>query len=202
MSIIDELSREFSHLPGIGPRQAKRIVQFLLNDGGYLSDRLKGKLEKLRAEVKQCPDCFVFHSDFAKVCELCRDETRDESLLLVVAKDTDRDSIEKTGTYFGKYFILGANMRLAGEGREVVRLGELSEKLSKLIAQGALKEIILAFSLNTEGEHTARHIEQLVSPMLLGTQIKITFLGRGLSTGSELEYADKETIRQAVKNRS
>lgn len=122
---------------------------------------------------------------------------------MIVAKDIDLETVHKSGAYDGCYFILGGLIPLfEKEPEKIVRLNQLIDKVEKESKEGHLKEIILALSANTEGDYTADLIKAKLQPLLERQQIKISTLGRGLSTGTEVEYSDKETILNALKNRS
>lgn len=116
---------------------------------------------------------------------------------MVVASDADVQALERSGTYHGHYFVLGGTMHLGSEKASGLRISQL---LKSIPARKELKEIILAFPANPEGDTTAANLHdrcrEIVSP-----DIRITTLGRGLSTGSELEYADAETIKNALESR-
>lgn len=122
---------------------------------------------------------------------------------MVVESDSDMHAIERAGIYNGFYFVLGGLAPLI-ESKETKKLR--GNALKKLVEERAeadgLKEIILGFSVNPDGENTARYITQLLRDSIDTYAISISALGRGLSTGSELEYADSETIKNALKNRS
>ena len=216
MDSFNKLADLFRRFPGIGPRQAKRFVYFLLaRDKSYL-ETLTRHIAALKREIGQCESCFrYFPKERSRTfCALCADKTRDDTLLMVVAKDVDVDAIEKSGTYGGRYFVLGGTIPLVkAKATGPVRVKELASLIGNRVnprtsassnqrESAALKEIILALSLNTEGEYTADELRKSIAPLLTGTLTKITTLGRGLSTGSELEYADKETLKSALKNRS
>jgi recombination protein RecR len=193
---INELADAFTRLPGIGPRQAKRFVYFLLTMPAYERSKMAELLLSLSKEVHQCPECLRFWTGSGTLCHYCGDLSRDNSLLTVVEKDQDLAALERAGTYKGRYFVLGGVLTLAGKG--TIREKELVHAIEKKVKTG-LKEIVLALSATSEGEHTADHIRELLKP--LREQIKISTLGRGLSTGSELEYSDAETLRAALQNR-
>jgi len=111
-------------------------------------------------------------------------------------------AIERAGVYDGLYFVLGGTVPLLNSGSTTkLRAGALKATVETRLPQG-LTEIIFGFSINPDGENTARFVESLLNPLLENTNAKVAYLGRGLSTGSELEYADPETIKNALKNRS
>jgi len=188
--VFDKLIEYFLKFPGIGPRQAKRFVYFLvLQDEKFIKD-LSEEILDIKNKIKQCPDCFRFFE--GEKCAICFSLNRDKSLLMIIEKDVDLENIEKAGIYNGKYFILGGVMPLTGD-KNNLRFKELFEKIKK----EKPKEIILAMSANVESENTGRYIEKILEPL----KVKISRLGRGLSTGAELEYSDSETIINALKNR-
>lgn len=192
---LEDLARAFERFPGIGPRQARRFVYHLL--ALPLSDRsrISDLVARLAENVRQCPECMRYANGGGPVCNYCADTARDDSLLLVVEKDQDLLALERAGTYKGRYFVLGGVLTLSGKG--VIREKELLRAIQK--RSGALKEIILALSATNEGEHTIDHLRQILLPYR--EQAKLTVLGRGLATGSELEYSDAETLSGALQNR-
>jgi recombination protein RecR len=197
MDHIDELARAFSRFPGIGPRQGKRFVFHLLAAPANERENLANLIKALGANVRQCPECLRFYtSSSSLVCNYCTDSKRDDSLLMLVEKDQDLAAVERAGTYKGRYFVLGGVLTLSGKGaiREKELVGAIEKRLSK-----GLQEIVLALSATSEGEHTADHVRQLLAPFR--DHIKFSTLGRGLATGSELEYSDAETLRAALSNR-
>ncbi len=121
---------------------------------------------------------------------------------MVVPRDIDLENIERTGAYSGKYFVLGGTVPiLEKEPEKRIRQKELLGTVSERIKSVKLKEIILAMNLNPEGENTVDYIKKLLASFTLKPKIRISTLGRGLSTGTELEYSDTETLKNALKNR-
>lgn len=196
---IERLAMLFERFPGIGPRQAQRFVQFLLRSSSATRRELIESVKELSGSVHQCPSCMKFHADSKGECSICGDPARDPSLLALVASDADIGALERGGNYRGMYFVMGGTISLASEKKHGLRERELLESIAGRIKRG-LREIILAFPANPEGDFTALHIRnecrEIVTP-----DIRITTLGRGLSTGSELEYADPETIKNALEGR-
>jgi recombination protein RecR len=194
---IDELARAFERFPGIGPRQAKRFVYYLLSAAPGDRSRLSDLITKLGSDIRQCTMCMRFaptNSD--SLCNYCADTSRDDSLLMIVEKDQDMVAVERANAYKGRYFILGGIITLTGKGaireRDLVRVVETRSK-------NGLTEIVLALSATNEGEHTADRVRELLQP--LRASMRITQLGRGLATGSELEYSDPQTLSSALQNR-
>ena len=200
MTTFDKLVETFRTFPGIGPRQAKRFVYFLLSRDKTFLDDFAHLISTLKQETMQCPECFRFFGrrGTASLCLICGDANRNLEELMVVARDTDLEAMEKSNMYQGKYFVLGGTRALIErKNADNLRLKELKIRASKGVKDGTLKEVILALSANPDGEHTSEELKQLLASLPL----TISTLGRGLSTGSELEYADKETIKNALKNR-
>lgn len=201
MDSIERLTDLFGRFPGIGPRQAQRFVQFLLRASPALRRELAEAVKALGASVHQCPECMRFHAREEKICDLCANPARDPALLAVVAGDADLFAFERSGTYRGRYFVLGGTISLTSESTDRLRIRAL---LDSLPSRTQLQEIILAFPANPEGDITANRLQEdlrRACDQAERSEIKITALGRGLSTGSELEYADPETIRNAFDSR-
>ena len=192
--MMDKLIEYFLRFPGIGPRQAKRFAYFLVSQDKNFTEDLSRLISEIKKEINQCPDCFRFFE--GEKCAICSGSNRDKNILMIIEKDVDLENIEKAGIYNGKYFILGGVMSLTND-KNNLRFKELYNKISK----EKPKEIILALSANVESENTGRYIEKILEPLSASRRIKITKLGRGLSTGTELEYSDSETIINALKNR-
>lgn len=194
---IEELSRAFERFPGIGPRQAKRFVYHLLATAQADRARLADLLVNLGNDVRQCSLCMRFAPTNSEgLCNYCADPTRDDALLMLVEKDQDLAAVERANAYRGRYFVLGGVLTLSGKGH--IRERELVRAVEDRAKHG-LAEIVLALSATSEGEHTADRIRELLSP--LRGSIKLSALGRGLATGSELEYSDAQTLSGALQNR-
>lgn len=196
MDRVDELARAFERFPGIGPRQARRFVYFLLSTSQTERNRLAELVSTIGASVKQCAECRRFWSGAGELCQYCADTSRSDAQLMLVERDQDLLAMERSGSYRGRYFVLGGVLTLSGKG--AIRERELVERVERRSKAG-LEEIVLALSATSEGEHTSDHIRALLQP--LRGHLKLFELGRGLATGSELEYADKETLSAAFTNR-
>ncbi|MDO8521894.1 MAG: toprim domain-containing protein [bacterium] len=200
MDSIEKLSALFEKFPGIGPRQAGRFVQFLLRLSQGSRNELARAIEGLGSSVHQCTECMRHHSGKRGTCSMCENPGRDSKLLAVVASDTDLLAMERSGTYRGKYFVLGGTVSLASEKMGGLRLRELIAHIPKLVKSG-LKEIILAFPANPEGDATSIRLKEELAALAKENSLAVTSLGRGLSTGSEIEYADPDTIKSALDSR-
>ena len=193
MDPIDKLTELFESFPGIGPRQARRFVQYLLSTSSASRSALSDAIKTLGSQTSQCKRCYRWFVGRGGECNICADTHRDASILFVVEKDADLEQVERSG-FKGLYFVLGGTIPLASEEPgKYIRLRELIGR----VGENNLKEIILGLSATTEGDHT----RQILHEKLKDSGIKISSLGRGLSTGSELEYADPDTIVQALDNR-
>jgi len=202
MDIIDKLSEIFKEFPGIGERQARRFVYFLMSKTPAYNANLSALISDLKKETAQCKECFRFflvENSSNKLCEICASKTTDSSVLLVIEKDSDLESMRKSGLYNGKYFVLGGLVPIVEKNtRSRIRIEELKNKLT---GKNELKEIILAFSLNPQGDYTDQYVREQLNDVAKRSGIKISSLGRGLSTGTELEYSDNDTLKNALKNR-
>lgn len=199
--IVEKLTEIFKEFPGIGERQAKRFVYFLMSkDGNYISSLSNGVIE-LKKGITQCKECYKFFvsGQKEKICEICKDPNIDNSILMVVEKDSDLESVHKSKIYSGKYFILGGLVPIVEKNtNRKIRVNELKEKIKN---DKDVKEVILAFSLNPQGNHTDFYVRNQLKEIATSKNIKISSLGRGLSTGTELEYSDNDTLKNALKNR-
>jgi len=199
---LEELFRKF---PGIGARQAKRFVYFLLTQRNGFVKELSDLLVSLKENVKQCSECYRFFQNGGdvSVCNFCSSATADPSTLLVLEKDIDLETVHKSGAFNGKYFTLGGNIPiLEKDPASKIRIKELVSKVTRDGKANTLKEIILALSLNAEGENTMQYVKKTLEPLGIKYSFKISSLGRGFSTGLELEYSDADTLKNALKNRS
>lgn len=200
MDSLQKLISYFREFPGIGPRQAERFAFFLLVKNNGYRESLAEEIISLKKNISLCKECFRFFSGSNEACPICKDKTRDTSLLMIVAKDVDLNTIEKTKKYSGRYFVLGGHIPILDKDpEEKVRLKELIKYLER---KSTIKEIIFALSVNTEGEYTRNQIENAIKPMVQKNNITVSVLGRGLSTGTEIEYSDKETIASALEHRT
>jgi len=201
MNSIDKLTEIFSKFPGIGPRQAKRFVYFILSRSGDYAGELTRAVLELKKEIVQCARCLRFfakNGHDAKLCSVCSDDTRDSSMLMIVPRDIDFEAVEKSGSFKGYYFILGGVIPiLEKEPEKRIRNKELGIRIKEGIKNG-LKEIVIAMNANQDGENTAEYLKEKLKNFELQTSV----LGRGLSTGTELEYADPETLKNAFLHRT
>jgi len=221
MDSIRALEAYFSEFPSIGPRQARRFVYFLLHKNKNFTAELSKLLSDIHNEVHICKDCFRIFPISRNVkqpsqptCSICLNPHRDSSILMVVSRDIDLDSVEKSGVYTGRYFVLGGTVPiLEKEPEKKVRVSELKARIERAVKTDLqavetkdllhepLKEIIIATSANPEGENTGDYVRSAIAEIAQKNNINISYLGRGLSTGTELEYSDKETLKNALAGR-
>ncbi|HVZ11284.1 MAG TPA: recombination mediator RecR [Candidatus Paceibacterota bacterium] len=188
-----EITKLIQKFPGVGPRQAARFVLALLNKPDSELQELGQAIANLKQEIRFCSQCFNISDN--GLCAVCRDPGRDQTKLLVVEKVTDLDSIEKTGMYKGLYHVLGGAINpLDNILPQNLRIRELEQRIAD---RGAL-ELILATNPNAAGETTALYLKDQFSGR---AGVTITRLGRGLASGSHLEYADEATLRNALEYR-
>ncbi|MDE2071582.1 MAG: toprim domain-containing protein [Patescibacteria group bacterium] len=207
MNPIDRLSEMFEHFPGIGPRQARRFVQYLLSAPQSTRAQLADTVSKLGQETLQCKRCYRWFTktearqkENQMLCPICADERREHSLF-VVEKDADLEQVERAG-FRGVYFVLGGTIPLASEEpHKHVRLKALVARVEGDATDKKLQELILGLSATAEGDHTRQYLVETLESFAQKFNFKITSLGRGLSTGSELEYADPDTIQNALSSR-
>ena len=203
MDAIDKLTEIFKGFPGIGPRQAKRFVYFLLTRNKTYITEFTTLVEELQKEIKICPECFQYFTRnklTTPLCDICQSKNSNESSLMIVARDIDLENIEKSHCFDGKYFVLGGTVPILDKNPENrIHLKELLALIER--RSNIIKEIILGFSLNPESEYTAQFVTEALVPLISKYNLKVSHLGRGLSTGTELEYSDADTIKNALKNR-
>ncbi len=186
--LIDELSR----LPGIGPKSAQRLAFYLVKAPPDEAKRLAEAIVRAKERIFFCRECGnVAEGD---LCRICRDESRDRSVLCVVEEPKDAATIERAGVIKGRYHVLGGAISpLDGIGPEDLRVEELLDRVER----DGVSEVILATNPNLEGNATAMYVAALLKPV----GVKVTRLASGLPVGGDLEYADEVTLSQALEGR-
>ena len=192
-----KIAKLFQRLPGVGPRQAVRFVLALLDKPDSEIEELGYAISNLKRDITFCSQCFNISDN--QTCSVCANPSRDRTKLLVVEKVTDLDSIEKTGLYKGLYHVLGGAINpLDNILPENLRITNLELRIENLTKSGNNVELILAMNPNTPGETTALYLK---SQFTNKPSLSITRLGRGLASGSHLEYADESTLKHALEYR-
>ncbi len=208
MNPTDRLTELFMRFPGIGPKQAKRFVYFLLREHSHYKEQLIKALEELKFTGKQCEKCYRFYGDknqspHTLLCDICSSPSRDHNILMILEKELDLDAIEKTGSYNGLYFILGGLVPpLTDKPTELIRIRELTSNIHTGISSETLSEIIFALPVTDYGDTTTEYIEKTIKQIVGIEKIQLTHLARGLSSGLELEYVDRDTFKSALERRN
>lgn len=190
LDLIDALER----LPGVGPKTASRLAFHLVKGTDDLPQSLAQALISLRSNIKSCPNCFNIMDASREMCDICSDPNRNEQVICVVEEPLDALMLERAGVFDGHYHVLqGVLSPIEGIGPEDIRIDALVER----VTTGKVAEVILATNPSMEGDATALYIRQVLQK----SSIKITRLARGLPTGSDLEYADQNTLLRALTGR-
>jgi recombination protein RecR len=204
MNPVDTLAELFKEFPGIGPRQAKRFVYYLMTRSTAHLEELAARITELKKNISTCTECYRFFTKNnvpSPLCSICKSSNRDKETLMVVSRDVDLDTIEKSHSFNGTYFVLGGTVPILEKNPETkIRLRELTNTITAKAKHG-LKEVILAMNATSDGDNTVHFLEQQLAPLAEKHSLRISTLGRGISTGTELEYSDSETIKNALKNR-
>ena len=206
MNPADHLAELFMKFPGIGPKQAKRFVYYLLRSDTRYKDDIIRTLEAIKSTGKQCTECFRYFGEIRATvearCSICRSESRDHTTIIIVEKELDVDAIEKTELYSGIYFILGGLVPiLSDKPSDHIRIRELVNTLHEKVAENKLKEIIFALPVTDSGDETRDYVEKTVRQIVGINGTKISTLARGLSSGLEIEYVDRDTFSSAFDRR-
>ena len=186
----------FEALPGIGPKSAARLAYYLLNVPQEKLERFGAALSALRKETMLCDLCFNVGEE--KFCKICQDEYRDKSVVCVVEDALDLMAVEKAESFKGVYHVLGGSINpMVGIGPNEIRLPQLLARLKS----GEIKEVIMATNPTLEGEATAMYVREKVKEIGLSETVKVTRIGRGLSTGADIEFVDGQTLARALEGR-
>ena len=186
--LIDELSR----LPGIGPKSAQRLAFHLVKVSPQEARRLAETIVAAKERVRFCKECFSLAE--GDLCRICRDPSRDATVICVVEESKDQAAIEKAGVIKGRYHVLGGAISpLDGVGPDDLRVQELLDRVHR----NGVHEVILATNPNLEGNATAMYVAALLKPF----GARVTRLASGLPVGGDLEYADEVTLGQALEGR-
>ena len=198
----------FSKLPGMGPRQTTRLAFWLLHQKKESQNIFYQTFIDLFSKTQVCPNCFfITEADQEKkpsnenLCKICENLQRDKSIICVVEKETDLLSIEKTNKYHGVYHVLGRLLSEIDENKKLrITIPQLILRIKKSqSSKYPIKEVILALSPTSEGNLTTYSIEKSIKD--LDDKIKVTKLARGLPQGGEVEFADAETLTNALEGR-
>lgn len=189
---VTKLIDEFHKLPGIGPKSAQRLTYHMLRIPKEDALALASAIVELKEKTVLCSTCQnVTESD---PCNICRDPSRDRSVICVVEEPLDILAVERTHGFQGLYHVLhGVISPMDGVGPDDLKVNELLARMRG----GTVSEVIMATNPNLEGEATSMYISRLLTPL----GVRVTRLARGLPMGSDLEYADDVTLTRALENR-
>ena len=188
---INQLVEALSLLPGIGSKTAQRLAFHILNMPKQDVERLASAISSARNNVRYCKHCYTLTDD--DVCPICKDQSRNHKIIMVVENTRDLVAYEKTGKFEGVYHVLhGAISPMLGIGPDDIKLKELMQRL-----QGDIEEVIIATNSSLEGETTAMYISKLIKP----TGVRVTKIASGVPVGGDLEYIDEVTLLRALKGR-
>lgn len=191
--LLEKAVGEFSKLPGIGRKTALRLVLNMLRRSEEEVEEFAGAVSRLRKDVKYCRVCHNI-SD-TEVCPICSDTRRDASTICVVENIRDVMAVENTQQYGGLYHVLGGIISpMDGIGPADIEI----DSLVKRVAEGGVREVILALSSTMEGDTTNFYISRKLAPY----DVELSVIARGISVGDELEYTDEVTLGRAILNRT
>jgi recombination protein RecR len=189
---IATLIGALSKLPGIGPRSAERIALHLVQTDADSVKHLAKVILEARERIRFCECCGALTEK--PLCDLCTDGRRDASLICLVERPVDIFSVEKSGTFRGKYHVLGGKISpLNGVEAEDLRIAELERRID----QGGIKEVVIALGTDVEGDATSYYLGK----RLAREGLRITRIAHGLPAGSGLEFADEVTLSRALEGR-
>lgn len=189
---VNRLIEQFSRLPGIGRKSAERLAYHVLRVSEPEALELADAIRRVKQNVRYCRTCF--HLAEQEQCEICLDPTRDASILCVVEQPRDLMQIEASGAYRGLYHVLlGRIAPLEGMGPDQLTIEDLIQR----VRQGTFREVIMATNPTVEGDGTALHISNRLGDL----PVEITRLARGITSGSVLEFTNKEILSDALGGR-
>lgn len=189
---MNRLMEQFRKLPGIGPRTAERLAYFILKQPAEEALALAEAIHKVKTQIRNCRRCHNFCEQ--DLCDICRDQRRDHSIICVVEQPKDLINLEATGMCNWVYHVLLGHLApLEGVTPDDLTIDDLVKR----VESGQIKEVVMATNPNLEGDGTALYITSLLSD----TEVKITRLARGLPTGSSIEFASKNILSDAISGR-
>jgi recombination protein RecR len=189
---VANLIDEFTKLPGIGKKSAERLAYHVLRTSRKEALGLADAIRSVKENVRYCRICYNLSEE--DECAICRNPRRDPKLLCVVEQPRDLIVLEQTGIYHGLYHVLlGRIAPLEGIGPDQLTLDALVQR----VRDGAFDEVIMATNPTIEGDGTALHISNLLAEM----PVRVTRLARGITSGSVLEFANKEILTDAMSGR-
>ena len=191
--VLEKLIKKVAKLPGLGPRSSRRVVLHLLKDKETLLLPIIEDMSKVANNIKKCVECGNLGEN--DICQICKNSSRNQTLLCVVETVADLWALERSNVYNGKYHILGGVLSaIDGINPDQLNIDSLEKRLESNI----FTEVIIAISATLDGQTTAHYLAERLG----GLDIKITRLAHGLPVGGELAFLDDGTIAQALKARN
>ena len=192
VATLAKLIEQFERMPGIGHKTAQRLAFYVLNLTKQQAEEFSATILSAHEKIKQCTCCCNLAED--ELCPICKNESRDKSVICVVEDPRDVFAFERTHEFEGTYHVLhGVISPMNGVGPEDISIKELLARM----ADGVVQEVIMATNPTVEGEATAMYISRLLKPM----GITVSRLAYGVPVGADLEYADEVTLTKALEGR-
>jgi recombination protein RecR len=195
---LEKLVHELSRLPGIGPKTAQRLAYFILRSKDSYPTQLSEALQRVQTEVHTCKECFNYTDRV--VCKYCEDPHRNSEVLCLVEEPSDISRIESSGAFRGRYHVLhGVISPLEGITAKDLKISELLQKIDEGLEghRPQIKEVILAFDADLEGDTTALYLAKV----LQGKGLKLSRIAHGIPMGSDIDFIDDRTMGRALENR-
>ena len=191
---LNELIECFKMLPGIGEKNAERLSFSVLKFSDENANKFSTAINNVKTKIVKCKKCNNLTEE-NELCEICRDDNRDDTTLCVVENTKDLILFEKSNAFKGKYHVLeGLISPLEGINPEDIQINQLIKR----IEEEKIKEVILALNTNMEGETTSLYILKLLE----GTDVSVTKIAAGIPVGADMEYLDALTIQRALEGRN
>ena len=192
VATLAKLIEQFERMPGIGHKTAQRLAFYVLNLSKQQAEEFSATILSAHEKIKQCTRCCNLAED--ELCPICKNNSRDQSIICVVEDPRDVFAFERTHEFEGTYHVLhGVISPMNGVGPEDITIKELLSRM----ADGTVQEVIMATNPTVEGEATAMYISRLLKPM----GITVSRLAYGVPVGADLEYADEVTLTKALEGR-
>lgn len=189
---LQRLEEALARLPGVGKKSAERMAYAMLNFSDEDLIEISDAIRELKQNIHFCKKCGMITEE--DECEICKDTSRDDDTLLIVSYPKDVITIEKSGTYNGRYHVLGGEFNIAkGIGLESLNIISLYKRIEK----EHIKEVVIATNPTVEGETTAHYLAKTLEPY----HINVTRLAYGLQMGGNLDYVDPLTLSKALEGR-
>ncbi len=189
---LSQLTAVLGKLPGIGPRSAERLALYLVQAEPGLTKQLSETLTEARERIRNCSVCGGLTE--ADPCALCSDHRRDDHIICIVEQPTDILSLEKSGSFKGRYHVLGGKISpLNGVDPEDLRIAELEAR----VKENPVNELIIAIGTDVEGDATSYYLAKRFAT----AELRVTRIAQGIQAGSGLEYADEVTLSRALEGR-